>query len=259
MKPVLLSFGKLHVYAYGMMIAIGIIAAIYYMEKRAPKYGMDSDSAFSMALCAAISGIVGAKVLYLITVLPQLLADPSAITMYLSSGFVVFGGIIGGILSCMLYARHKKWDFIKYFDLFMPSIAMAQGFGRIGCFMAGCCYGRQTDSCFSVTFPTDPFSQAPAGIALIPTQLISSCLNFINCILLSIYARHSKKDGRVGALYLILYSIGRFIIEFYRGDDRGAIGFLSTSQFIALLGFAVGIIIFVVPLGHSRQEDRGAI
>ena len=118
MKPVLLSFGKLHVYAYGMMIAIGIIAAIYYMEKRAPKYGMDSDSAFSMALCAAISGIVGAKVLYLITVLPQLLADPSAITMYLSSGFVVFGGIIGGILSCMLYARHKKWNFIKYFDLY---------------------------------------------------------------------------------------------------------------------------------------------
>lgn len=253
MRPVLLSFGKIHVYAYGLMIAIGIIAAVYYMERRAPRYGMDGDNAFSMALCAAISGILGAKVLYLITVLPKLISEPSSITMYLTSGFVVFGGIIGGILSCLVFARSRGWDFIKYFDLFMPSIALAQGFGRIGCFMAGCCYGKETESFLSVTFPADPFSQAPAGQALIPTQLISSCLNFLNCIILTIYARHSNRDGKVGGLYLILYSIGRFFLEFFRGDDRGMIGVLSTSQFISLLGFAAGMIIFFVPITGRRQ------
>lgn len=253
MKPILLSFGNINVYSYGFMIAVGILAAVYYMDKRAPKYGMDGDSAFSMALCAMISGIAGAKLLYLLMVLPQLISDPSSITMYLRSGFVVFGGIICGILSCLLLARYKKWDFYKYFDLFMPSIALAQGFGRIGCFMAGCCYGKHTDSFFSVTFPENAYSLAPAGTPLIPTQLISSGLDFINCIVLTMYARHSTRDGKVGGLYLILYSIGRFFLEFLRGDDRGAIGMLSTSQFISLLSLTVGLIIFLVPFNNKSQ------
>ena len=127
----------------------------------------------------------------------------------------------------------------------MPSVALAQGFGRIGCFLAGCCYGRETDSIFSVTFRNSDF--APNHVALIPTQIYSSLLDFLHCLVLLMIAGKQKKDGQVAACYLIFYSLGRFVLEFFRGDlVRGSVGVLSTSQFISLFTGAAGAIMLVV-------------
>ena len=126
--------------------------------------------------------------------------------------------------SC-LYCYIKKTDFWKYFDLVMPSVALAQGFGRIGCLLAGCCYGRETNSIFSITFQNSDF--APNHVALIPTQIYSSVLDFLHFVILLYIARDKKKDGQVAACYLIFYSIGRFVLEFFRGDlIRGSVGML---------------------------------
>lgn len=121
-----------------------------------------------------------------------------------------------------------------------------QGFGRIGCFLAGCCYGQETSSPLGITFTYSDF--APNGVSLIPTQEISSLLNFLNFFILINIAKKKKAEGQVGGFYLIFYSIGRFILEFYRGDlERGNVGSLSTSQFIAIFTLIAGILLVVVP------------
>ena len=134
----------------------------------------------------------------------------------------------------------------------MPSVELAQGFGRIGCFLAGCCYGRETNSVLSVTFQNSYF--APNHVALIPTQIYSSVLDFLHFALLLYIGRHKKSDGQVAAFYLIFYSIGRFVLEFFRGDlIRGSVGSLSTSQFISLFILAAGMLILI-----TRTKKKNA-
>ena len=123
------------------------------------------------------------------------------------------------------------------------SVGLGQAFGRLGCLMAGCCYGRETDSWFSITFQESPF--APNGVALIPTQIMSSVADFLNFAILLVVAKKAKSDGQVAGMYLILYSIGRFFLECFRGDPRGSVGALSTSQFIAIFILAVGIAVYL--------------
>lgn len=239
MREILFSIGPIHIYGYGLMIAVGILAAYYVADYRAKKKGLDNDFVFSLALICAAGGILCARLMYYITVIDDIIKDPMLLLNF-NDGFVVYGGIIGGILIGYLYARRKRVPFLKYFDLVMPSVALAQGFGRIGCLLAGCCYGLETDSSFCLVFPQG--SSAPGGIPLVPTQVISSGLNFIHFFVLIWLSKRLKKDGQVAGFYLIFYSIGRFILEFYRGDLlRGSIGAFSTSQFISIF-----VVIFAV-------------
>ena len=233
MKNELLTIGPFTVYGYGLMIAIGIVAGCLTAEYRARKQSLDSDQIFPMILWCLLGGFFAAKILFWITEWKSIAEDPGFMMETLSSGFVVFGGIIGGIFTGWLYCRIKKLTFFKYADVILPSVALAQGFGRIGCFLAGCCYGKETEGILSVTFQESAY--APNHVALIPAQLYSSGLDFLHFFLLVMIARNKKSDGQVTACYLIFYSVGRFIIEFFRGDIiRGSVGVLSTSQFISI-------------------------
>ncbi len=244
MKNDLLTVGRFTIHGYGLMIAIGIIAAYVVTEYRAKRKNLDYERIFNLTIWCLIGGILGAKLLYYITEIKAIISDPK-ILLRLSDGFVVYGGIIGGILAGFLFCKKEKLNFLKYFDLVMPSIALAQGFGRIGCFFAGCCYGKETASSFGVVFPKASF--APSGVRLIPTQLISSGLDFLNFLVLIIIAKKVKADGQVAGFYLIFYSVGRFILEFFRGDlCRGSVGSLSTSQFISIFLFVIGCAIVIV-------------
>lgn len=191
-----------------------------------------------------MGGFLGAKILYWITEWKSILENPGFLSATLTDGFVVFGGIVGGIFTAYVYCRVKKLDFLKFFDTLMPSVALAQGFGRIGCLLAGCCYGKETSDAFSITFHTSDF--APNGVALVPTQIYSSILDFLHYGLLLLILRSQKKDGETAAAYLIFYSAGRFVLEFFRGDlARGSVGVLSTSQFISVFTFLAGIVMLV--------------
>ncbi len=252
MKNELLTIGPVTIYGYGLMIAIGIIAAYTTAEFRAKRKGLNHELIFNLTIWALLGGILGAKLLFLITEIKDIIADPSLL-LDVSHGFVVFGGIIGGIFSGYLYIRFKKLNFLQYFDLVMPSIALAQGFGRIGCLLAGCCYGEETNSAFHLVFHTSDF--APNGVPLIPSQPISSFLDFLNFITLVMISKRTKADGQVGGFYLVFYSAGRFILEFFRGDlERGQIGVLSTSQFIAIFTFLIGLAIVIICGLHPRRE-----
>lgn len=243
MKNELLTIGPFTVYGYGLMIAIGILAAYVTAEYRARKLKMEYDQIAYIAIWCVLGGFAGAKILFWITEWKAILGKPIIILQTISDGFVVYGGIIGGILTGYLYSRVKKLDFRQYFDLIIPSIALAQGFGRIGCLLAGCCYGCRTNSIFSITFHDSDF--APNNVALVPTQIYACVLDFLLFAFLLFYSKHKKADGQVAAVYLIYYSIGRFILEFFRGDlERGNVGIFSTSQFIGIFVCIVGIGLF---------------
>lgn len=252
MKNELLQIGPITVYGYGLMIAIGILSAYFLTEYRAKKQKLDFEKVFSLVIWCAGGGLLGAKLLYYITQIPEIIEDPS-ILWKVADGFVVYGGIIGGILAGFLFCKKHKLNFLTYFDLAMPSIALAQGFGRIGCFLSGCCYGVETNCALGIIFHNSEY--APNGVRLVPTQLISSGLDFLHCFILLFYAKRKKADGQVAALYLIFYSIGRFILECFRGDlIRGSVGKFSTSQFISIFLLVIGVVFFIVRQLSAKKE-----
>lgn len=242
MHPELFKIGPISVKSYGTMIAIGIVFAIYLAIIRAKKREIDDEPIIDIAIYGILGGVIGAKLLFIITELPNIIKNPPDFKEFILYGFVLYGAIIGGALAAYIYCRSKKIKFLTYFDLVAPSIAFAQAFGRIGCFLAGCCYGKETSCSLGVEFHNSPF--APNNIRLHATQLYSSIGDFIIGIILIIFASKERKRGQVGGLYMILYSIGRFMVEFLRGDPRGNVLIFSTSQFICLLVFLGGIILF---------------
>ena len=242
MRPILFEIFGLKLYGYGLMIAIGIICAVLLFTKRAKSKNYNEEHIFNMTIIAIVCGILGGKILYIITDFEYILENPMLIIKDFGVGFVIYGAIIGGVLAVYTYSKSKKWNTLEVFDLAVPGLALAQGFGRIGCFLAGCCYGAETHTHIGIIFPKD--SLAPSGIPLYPTQIMSSVFDFTLAIFLLWYSKRCKKNGRVFAMYLILYSIGRFLVEFLRNDPRGNIGALSTSQFIAIFTFILGIILY---------------
>lgn len=249
MKVEILSIGPFTIHGYGLMIGIGILACIWLASFRAKKKDMSPEAVLDIAIYGVLFGFVGAKLLYVIVEFKDFIRDPMSVLG--SEGFVVYGGIIFGVLAGIIYCRIKKLKFMEYFDLAAPSIAIAQGFGRIGCFLAGCCYGRRTDAWYGVVFPESAL--APSGVKLIPTQLISSIGDFAIMAVLLLYSKKAKHPGDVGALYMLLYGVGRFFIEYLRNDDRGAIGVLSTSQMISIVIVVGGILLFF--LNKKRNEQ----
>lgn len=246
----ILTIGKITIHGYGLMIGIGFLAAVLIGMYRAKKRGMNQEAILDIAIYCILAGFLGGKILYVIVEWKRFIADPWSVLG--NAGFVVYGGIITGVLAGYIYGRIKKIDFFQYFDLVMPEIAIAQGFGRIGCFLAGCCYGRPTDSWLGVVFPEG--SLAPSGIKLLPTQLIMSAGDFLIAIVLILFARKNKIDGNVGAGYLLLYGVGRFVIEYFRNDNRGAVGALSTSQFISIFIVVIAIALIVWNVMRSRKN-----
>lgn len=240
----LFSIGRFTVHGYGLMIGIGYVLAVLIGGYRTKKLGLSEEDFTNIAICVLIFGWMGGKILFILVNIRSFIQDP--LPLLGSEGFVVYGGIITGILSIFIYCKIKKLPFLTYMDMMAPAVAINQGFGRIGCFMAGCCYGKPTDSHFGVVFPEGCL--APAGISLIPTQLISAAFDLAMAVFLIAVTRKLKYRGMISGLYLMMYGVGRFIIEIFRDDvDRGMIGALSTSQFLSvfMVIFAAGYLYFV--------------
>ncbi len=253
----LFSIGPLTVHGYGLMIGIGVIAALLLGDYRAKKKGLDGDLIYGMTVAAVVFGFIAARVLFIITEFKNFLKEP--LKYITGSGFVVFGGLIGGIVAVYIYCRIKKVNAIDYMDLMAPSVALAQGFGRIGCLLAGCCYGRETASRFGIMFLHSDF--APNGVRLIPTQIIMSAGDFAIAIILLLLGLKLKKRGQITLIWLGLYSVGRFFVEFLRNDYRGSVGILSTSQFIGIF-VLIGVIlayIFLVPVLNKEKAVTDSV
>lgn len=251
----LFSIGPVTIHGYGLMIGIGFVMAMLMGYYRFKKKGLDPEAVFDILLICAVFGFGGGKLFYIFVEWRRFLEDPLAVLG--SEGFVVYGGIIVSVLVIMAYCHHKKFAFLDYFDALVPEVALAQGFGRIGCFLAGCCYGRPTQAWFGVTFPDNSLGPG-SGVKVIPTELISSAGDFLICLALILIDAKTRQDpkrrrGDIGFLYMDFYAIGRFLVEILRGDPRGNIGVLSTSQFISIFMLAAGILLMIRE--HKRQPE----
>ncbi len=269
----LFSIGRFTVHGYGLMVGLGFIAAVLVGSYLAGRRGLSDGDFVNMGMCVLIFGYMGGKLMYIVAEagIGMLFTDPWGVLS--SEGFVVYGGIITGFLAILIYCKVKKLDFLQYGDLFAVSVPLNQSLGRIGCLLAGCCYGRPTDSRFSLVFPEGAI--APAGVRLIPTQPIMAAGDMlIFVILLILYLRccPAKSGGETIpaktvyvpgialSLYLIMYSVGRFAIEYLRDDYRGWVGPLSTSQFVSIFTFAAGLAFLAVLTKKRRSTyDSGGI
>ena len=252
----LLRIGGVTIYGYGLMLALGVLACFFMADRRARKYDLDPDVIFNAGFISILVGFAGAKLLYIIIDLPRIISSADPWRAVLNGGMIVYGGLIGGVLCAFVYFRCKKVPFLPYFDLAAPSIAIAQAVGRLGCLLAGCCYGCPTDTALSITFVNSRY--APNHVSLVPTQIISSLGNFAIMAVLLVYAKKRPKAGRVGALYIILYAVGRFALEYLRDDFRGYWGPLSTSQWIAILLLPLGIWLFVQAKKREAAKEEMA-
>ncbi len=244
----ILTLGPLTVHGYGLMIGVGIVAALCLSWRRAKNRGLSQETVTSLFLWVLLFGFLGAKLLFLLTELPRVLQNPLP---YLGSdGFVVYGGILAGLAVLRVWSRRTGQPLGKWMDVVLPGVSLAQGFGRIGCFLAGCCYGRPTGAPLGVVFPAG--SLAPAGIPLLPTQLFFAAGDFLLAAALLLLDRRGGKEGHLTVWYLLLYGTGRFLLEYLRDDPRGAVGPLSTSQFISLFIAALALALAL------RQRKRRA-
>ena len=255
MHRILFQIGNITVYSYGICIALGLIAGMTLVYFRSLKFGLDGDRMFTSAIIAFIFGMIGAKLLYIITELNYYIENPKALLQF-GSGFVVYGGLILGIAAFFMYFKIKKASALEYAEVAICGVSLGQAFGRVGCLMAGCCYGAPAPegAWYGMTFPVG--TEGVAGIPLYPTQVISVILNLVLCGIL-IWASYKEKfAGFALSLYLMLYSFGRFFVEFLRDDPRGSVGPFSTSQFIAIFVFAIGVALFFVFRWYGARPVR---
>lgn len=265
MHPILFKiplFGGVTVYTYGFMVAAGFVAGIFWIIYETRKKGLDTGKALDLIFYIIISSIIGSRILYLIVMDPtRLITEPWSIFMVWEGGLVFFGGLIAAGITALIFFWKYKMPIRIYLDVFAPALAIGHAFGRIGCFMVGCCHGRPASSGwlrFALTFPDNPDTFAPANIPLYPTQLIEAAGELTIFLVLILFRKYKHFRGQVFALYLILYSVLRFSNEFLRGDpDRGYIieDTLSTSQGVSIGLFILGVVIMI--WGYKKFGPKG--
>src|SRR5207248_11415526 len=249
MYPRLFEFGPITVYTYGVLLAAAYLLGLKLAMTRANKRGLDSVRVLDLGIYIIISALIGAKLLLLVTDFQSFRADPRELLSLARSGGVFYGGLIVAVIVALWYIRRHGLPLWTTTDVFAPGIALGHVVGRFCCLFAGCCYGRPTTLPWGITF-TDPFAATnvgtPLGVPLHPTQLYEAGAELLILLVLLLTERKGRPfAGRTFWLYMLLYAISRFIIEFFRGDERGTVGMFSTSQFISTLLAPLAIVMLV--------------
>jgi phosphatidylglycerol---prolipoprotein diacylglyceryl transferase len=263
MYPELFRIGSFPINTYGLLLAIGMLLALFVAAKLAARDGLPRERIYDLGLWTLIGGLVGSKILMYFT---EDNVDVFSLD-FLRSGGVYYGGFIGGFLTLALLIRWYKLPFWKVADAFAPGLALGQAIGRQGCFAAGCCWGKPTDSIFGVHFTqaAHEFTGVPIigptneDLYLHPTQLYESFTMLVVFGILVYLHRKKRFDGQVLIAYGIIYGIVRFTIEFFRDDPRGNLFGLttllgiSTSQIISLFVAAIAVIFMIWRLRQPKN------
>jgi phosphatidylglycerol:prolipoprotein diacylglycerol transferase len=253
------TVGPLALPTYGVLLVLGMLAGLWVVTRQARKQGLVAETITDMAVYAIIAGLIGAKLLLLVVEWPYYSRNPREMLSLFQSGGVFYGGLLGAIPVAFWYARKHRLDGWKTADVLAPGVVLGQAVGRIGCFMAGCCYGKPANVPWAVTF-NDVYANrnvgTPLDTPLHPTQLYESLACFLIFGFLLWMAPRKRFHGQVLLAYVALYAVARFVIEFFRGDAvRGFVlgGRFSTSQLIALLMLlAAGLVLpYLVRRGRA--------
>ncbi|MBN1830471.1 MAG: prolipoprotein diacylglyceryl transferase [Deltaproteobacteria bacterium] len=254
MHPELFSIGPLTIPTYGFFVAMGFAVALLVTTRIGKAHGLESPQIMDMGFIIILCAIIGSRLGYVLLNPSYYLNQPLDIFKTWEGGLVFSGGIVLVVLVMSWYLKRHNLPYWKTADLWAPGMAIGQAIGRIGCFMAGCCYGQPTDVKWCVVF-THPKSLAPHDICLHPTQLYSSLAGFIIFAILMLLTAKKRFDGQVFIWLIILHSSARLFIERFRGDYRGLIPGteMSITQLIALLLLIAAVItLFVI---KSRRKN----
>jgi phosphatidylglycerol:prolipoprotein diacylglycerol transferase len=258
--PRLFHIGSFNLPTYGFLVSLGVLIGLWISVRNSEKQNIDPDKAWNFGILIVLCGIIGAKVLYIINDWSTYAAHPGEIFSLntLQAGGVFSGGLIGAFVAAAWYIRKHHLPALGICDAFAPGLAIGHAIGRLGCFAAGCCWGKPTTHWWGVTF-TNPLAAAlvgtPLNVALQPTQLFESAVELANFFVLMWMLKRRKFEGQVFAAYLILYGVARYFLEFIRDDPgRGSVfgGFMSGTQLISIFLVIGGGVIWWLRSG-TRQ------
>lgn len=240
MYPILFEFKGIAIHSYGLLLAIAFITSLLLSSREARLQGLNPDRIMDLGFYVILSAIIGARLFHVIVFHDIYIADPIEIFRIWNGGLVFYGGLLLSIPVALIYIRKHALPLWKLSDVIAPSLPLGLSIGRIGCFMAGCCYGKPTTLPWGIVF-SNPHSLARAHLAepIHPTQLYESAGSFLIFLFIFFYLRKRKRfEGQLFWTFTLLYSFMRFFLEFVRDDPRGFFMGLSESQ-------AVGIPLFL--------------
>jgi len=270
MHPVLVDVGWFQIRSYGFLLALSFLLGIYLAGYRAKRFGIKSQLILDLSVWIIVAAVVGSRILYVLFHLGEY-SSPLEVFALWQGGATFYGGLILAVVVSYVYISRKKLSFLTVADIVAPSLAVGVMFTRVGCFLSGCCYGRPTSGPWGVHFP--PASEAArsaadaarelgvTAVGLHPTQLYSSAYGLLILVIVLLADRYMRprKKGATFGVFLVLYGIARFTVDFFRFYEENARGLfdLSVSQYISAGLFAAGIFLLVRKV-KPRKEDAPA-
>jgi phosphatidylglycerol:prolipoprotein diacylglycerol transferase len=254
MHPILFEVGGFPVYTYGLLLAAAYLVGLQFALIRAKSRGLNPNRVMDLGIWIIVSALVGAKLMLVVVERDRFQWNVAELINLFRSAGVFYGGLIAAVVVALWYLWRHKMPVWTVTDVFAPAIALGHVIGRFGCLLAGCCFGRQTDVPWAITFHNDFARQnvgTPLGVPLHPTQLYEAGAELLILVLLLATEKKGRPfPGRTFWSYMFLYGVSRFVIEIYRGDSRGLINVLgnslSTSQFVSILLVPLSLIMLVI-------------
>lgn len=240
MHQIAFYVGSVAIHWYGVLIAVGFLLGLWTASRRSVHDGLRGEVVADLGPWLILAALVGSRLLFVITYWREFAGKPLWQIFNTRAGGLVFhGGLIAAALTTVFYARWKRLPVWKLADALAPSIALGHAFGRLGCFTHGCCYGRPTGLPWAVHFPADHVTY-PAGVH--PTQLYEAAVNLLLYAFLAWQYRRKQFPGQTFAVYLSVYSVLRFGLEFLRGDYQTYyFGWMTVGQVTSLVLLGLGI------------------
>ncbi|MBM3294775.1 MAG: prolipoprotein diacylglyceryl transferase [Candidatus Aminicenantes bacterium] len=265
MHPILVRLGPVTIHSYGFLMALGVALALWFLYRQGKSQGLDAPRLLDAAFYIMIVSLVGAKLILFIGNFEYYLKNPRELLSIARSGGVFQGGLAFGIVFALWYFRKHKLPTWRVGDIAAPALALGHGFGRIGCFLAGCCYGRSCDLPWAATFHDDyahNLTGVPLSEPLHPVQLYEAGLNFANFLVLAFLLRRKAFTGQIFSLYIVNYSLIRYFTEFFRGDHPARaylfegpspLWSVSYPQMFCLVGLAAGTLLYRIFKKRGRD------
>lgn len=254
MHPILFKIGNITLHSYGLFVALGFLTALWISRREALRVGENPNHIMDLGFYMVVAAVIGSRIFFL-AVNPDVITEsPWAIFKIWEGGLVFYGGFIAAFLTAIVYVRRIQVPFFRIADIFSPGLAIGHALGRIGCFFAGCCYGKVCDLPWSVVF-TDPLSMAPTDVHRHPAQLYAVAGNLLIFGTLWFLRKRTRYTGQLFWLYALFYGLVRAFLELFREDPRGFLfGDVSVSQGIGLVLAATA----AVMLFRWRKRNRTA-
>ena len=270
LHSIILDLGWFKIASYGLMVAIGMLVGVWIATVRAKKMGESSSLILDLTVWVVLAGIIGARFFYVfIEGWTEVLSRPFGQTLIYflkirQGGLSFFGALAFSVPVGIIYLLKRGVNLWKIADIMAPSIAIGEAFARIGCFLNGCCFGNPcpSDAFYGVEFPVDsiPYQHYGGAVSVYPTQIISSINAFFIFLILSFLLRHRKFDGQIFWLFVLMYSVTRFFIDFIRGDSGDTFfggllfGIFTLAQAMCFIGAAMSIVMLVVLSKRARNK-----